>query len=86
MLGAAVPDLFVRREVEGVVLRIRRREKDSYLAVDDGAGTKIRAWRVEPAVLDGAGLGQGSPVSATVSPRLGHVSRLGKPPADGRPW
>ena len=81
MLAAAVPDLFVRREVEGVVLRIRRHEKHSYLAVDDGTRTEIRAWLVEPAVLDAAGLGQGSPVSATVSPRLGHVSRLGKPPA-----
>ena len=82
MLNAAVPDLFVRREVEGVVLRVRRREKDSYLAVDEGTGTKIRAWRVEPALLYCAGLTQGSPVSATVSPRLGHVSRLEKPPEE----
>ena len=85
MLNAAVPDLFARHEVEGVVLRIRRREKDSYLAVDDGSRSKIKAWRVEPTVLDGAGLGQGSPVSATVSPRLGHVSRLGKPAVDQPP-
>jgi hypothetical protein len=80
MLRAAVPDLFVRKEVDGVVLRIRRGEKQSYLAVDDGTRSEIKAWLVEPAVLDGAGLGQGSPVSATVSPRLGHVSRLGKSP------
>ena len=85
MLGAAVPDLFVRNEVEGVALRIRRGEKHSYLAVDDGTAPKIKAWRVEPTLLDGAGLGQGSAVSATVSPRLGHVSRLGKPPADHLP-
>jgi hypothetical protein len=71
----------VKLEVEGVVLRIRRHEKDSYLAVDDGTRSEIKAWRVEPTVLDGAGLGQGSAVSATVSPRLGHVSRLGKPAA-----
>ena len=77
MLAAALPDVFVRREIEGVVLRIRRHEKHSYLAVDDGTGITIKAWMVQPAVLDGAGLVQGSPVSATVSPRLGHVSRLG---------
>lgn len=84
MLAAAVPDLFVRREVQGVVLRIRRHEKLSYLAVDEGSGTRVRAWLVEPAVLDGAGLGQGSGVSATVSPRLGHVSRLSQLPTDGQ--
>ena len=78
MLAAAVPDLFVRREVEGVALRIRRQEKVSYLAVDEGTGTKVKAWIVAPAVLDGAGLGQGSRLSATVSPRLGHVSRLAR--------
>jgi hypothetical protein len=78
MVWAAVPDLFARREVDGVVLRIRREEKASYLAVDEGAGTQLKAWLVPPALLDGAGLGQGSAVSATVSPRLGHVSRLEK--------
>jgi hypothetical protein len=76
MLAAAVADLFVRREVEGVVLRIRSHEKVSYLAVDDGTGTKVRAWIVSPSVL--VGLSQGSKVSATVTPRLGHVSRLSK--------
>jgi hypothetical protein len=80
MLTAAVPDLFVKREVEGVVLRIRRHEKVSYLAVDEGAGSKVRAWIVAPAVLNAAGLSQGWPVSATVSPRLGHVSRLARMP------
>ena len=80
MLRAAVPDLVDRREVEGVVLRIRRDEKGSYVAVDEGSGTRLKAWRVEPAVLDGAGVSQGSPVWATVTPRLGHVSRLADSP------
>jgi len=40
---------------------------------------ELKARLPHRAVLDGAGLGRGSPVSATVSPRLGHVSRLGKP-------
>jgi hypothetical protein len=85
MLAAAVPDLFVRREVEGVALRVRRHEKVSYLAVDEGTGTKVRAWIVAPLVLGAAGVGQGSPVSATVSPRLGHVSRLAQMPAGDQP-
>ncbi|MGI8809566.1 MAG: DUF2207 family protein [Acidimicrobiales bacterium] len=76
MLAAAVSDLLVRRKVEGVVLRIRRHEKHSYVAVDDGTSSEIKAWLMEPAVLDRAGLDQGSLVSATVSPRLGHVFRL----------
>lgn len=83
MLLAAVPDLFVRREVDGVVLRIRPHEKQPYLAVDDGTRSEIRAWLVDPAVLHGAGLSQGSAVRATVSPRLGHVYSLGKIPTAG---
>ncbi|MDQ6727598.1 MAG: DUF2207 domain-containing protein [Actinomycetota bacterium] len=83
MLVAAVPDLFARREVDGVVLRIRPHEKQPYLAVDDGTCTEIRAWLVEPAVLYGAGLSQGDAVRATISPRLGHVYALAGIPADG---
>jgi hypothetical protein len=85
MLGASVPDLFVRREASGVVLRIRRREKAAYLAVDEGAGTRVRAWAVDPALLGGAGLSQGAKVSATVTPRLGHVSRLARIRDDDQP-
>jgi hypothetical protein len=86
MLAAAVPDLFVTREVDGVVLRIRRHEKVSYLAVDEGSGTKVRAWIVAPALLNAASLNQGLPVSATVTPRLGYVSRLTRmPDADQSP-
>lgn len=81
MLAAAVPDLFARREVDGVVLRIRPHEKQPYLAVDDGSRTEIKAWLVEPTVLQGAGLSQGDAVRATVSPRLGHVYSLAAIPA-----
>jgi len=76
MLSAAVPDLFVRQEIAGMVLRIRPHDKQPYLAVDDGTRTEIRAWLVEPAMLHAAGLSQGDPVRATVSPRLGHVFSL----------
>ena len=85
MLAAAVPDLFVTREVQGVVLRIRHHEKVSYLAVDEGAGTKVRAWIVAPLLLNSAGLNQGRPVSATVTPRLGYVSRLSRIPDADQP-
>ena len=78
MLLAAVPDLLVTQELEGVVLRYRRREKDTYIAVDDGTRPAIRAWRVEPALL--TGVGQGSVIRATVRPRLGHVLRIGPSP------
>ena len=85
MLAAAVSDLFVTREVEGIVLRIRRHEKVSYLAVDEGAGAKVRAWIVAPLLLNGAGVSQGGRVAATVSPRLGHVSRLSRIPDADQP-
>jgi hypothetical protein len=84
MLVAALPDLGARKEVEGVVLRIRPHEKQPYLAVDEGRGTHVRAWLVEPLVLSNAGLTQGSPVRATVSPRLGHVFALARIPADSQ--
>ncbi len=84
MLLASVPDLFVTKEVQGVVLRFRRREKDTYVAVDDGTRPAIRAWRVDPAVA--AGVGQGSIVRATVRPRLGHVLQLHRSPGpESRP-
>jgi len=85
MLVAAVPDLFTRREVDGLVLRIRSHDKQPYLAVDDGTRTEIKAWLVEPAVLYGAGLSQGDGVRATVSPRLGHVYSLTGIPAAATP-
>lgn len=85
MLIAAVPDLFVRCEVAGIVLRIRPHEKRPYLAVDDGTLPRVRAWLVEPTVLYGAALSQGDTVRATVSPRLGHVFSLGRPPSTPDP-
>jgi hypothetical protein len=85
MLAASVPDLFARREVDGVVLRIRRHEKVSYLAVDEGTGTNVRAWIVAPMLLNSAGLDQGRRVSATVTPRLGYVSRLSRIPDADQP-
>ena len=76
MLVAAVPDLTVRKQLDGVVLRIRTRDQEHYVAVDDGTGDRVRAWVVESTVLNGAGLTQGAKVHARVSPRLGHVFEL----------
>jgi hypothetical protein len=76
MLRAAVPDLFASSNVEGVVLRIREHEKQPYLAVDDGTRAEIKAWLLEPAVLHGANVSQGSLIRAKVSPHLGHVFEL----------
>ena len=54
--------------------------------MDEGTGTKVKAWIVAPALLNTASLNQGWPVSATVTPRLGHVSRLARmPDADQSP-
>ena len=72
MLRAAVPDVFAKREVEGIVLRVRRKEKATWIAVDEGSGTRLKAWLVKPVTLDAAGLSQGSPVSATV--KIGRAS------------
>lgn len=80
MLVAAVPDLTVRKPVDGVVLRIRTRDDEHYVAVDDGTGDRVRAWVVESNVLNGAGLTQGAKVRATVSPRLGHVFEVHRIP------
>lgn len=77
LVALAVPDLFTRSHVEGIVIRMRA----GYLALDDGVHARVRAWRVEPAKL--AGVARGTVVRATVSPRLGHVYRL--EPVDQRP-
>lgn len=77
MLAVAVPDLFTRRVVEGVALRVHVRQQP-YLAVDDGTRRELRAWLVDSALLGSSGVARGSVVRATVSPRLGHVFRLEK--------
>jgi len=85
LLRSAVPDLAGRREVDGVVLRIRKDEKHTWLAVDEGSGTRLRAWLVKRPVLDGAGVRPGSRISATVTNHLAYVSRLGNSPGSDRP-
>lgn len=74
MFLMGVSDLFAKRTVEGQVLRLR----NGYLAVDDGSAPKVRAWRVEPARLGPAA--RGAVVRATVTPRLGYVSKVERSP------
>ena len=85
VLVRAVPDLWRRREMTGEVVRARRRRQifgsDSdnprywyYLAIDDGARNRIRAFRVR-AVVYGA-CDQGDTVTAVATPGLGYVREL----------
>jgi hypothetical protein len=57
-----------RQDVEGLVLRHR----GLHLAVDDGTGNRIRAWKMKEAVSPA----QGATARARVSPRLRHVRDL----------
>ncbi len=70
MALAGLSDLFAKRTVEGLVIRLR----GGYVAVDDGASTKVRAWRVEPARMGAAA--RGAVVRVTVTPRLGFVRHV----------
>jgi hypothetical protein len=85
VLVRAVPDLWQRRQITGEVVRARRRRQifasDSdnpkywyYLAVDDGARNRIRAFRVRSVVYGACD--QGQTVSAVVTPGLGYVREL----------
>jgi hypothetical protein len=83
VLGKAIPDLWQRRQVTGLVLRLRRKEirrdEDSveyicYVAVDDGSADRILAWRVRDELV--APLFQYWAVTATVTPRLRYVREM----------
>jgi Predicted membrane protein (DUF2207) len=96
-VGAAVQlvrgaiDLFVHREVTGLVLRARRQGSNEkpqlYLAVDDGSTDRIRAFRVRSDIYNRAS--EGDFVTASFSPNLRHVRALSAgpppPPASGGP-
>jgi hypothetical protein len=73
-----VADLGARAEVRGTVVRLRAREARGglrhYVAVDDGAGTSLRAFLVRPPLY--AGLAQDQPVTASVTRRLRYVHAI----------
>lgn len=80
-LVRAAGDLGTARRVSGVVLRLRRygggeSEPRCYVAIDDGRSSRIRAFRVRPAVYREAGVAEQHPATAEVTPSLGYVRTL----------
>jgi hypothetical protein len=81
ILVRAVPDLWSRKQVTGEIVRDRRRSQVFksgsdpkywyYLAVDDGASERIRAWRVRRALWEPRH--QGERVRAEITPGLSYV-------------
>jgi hypothetical protein len=82
----AVPDLWSRRTVTGEIVRRRRyrqvfKSGNSpkywyYLAVDDGSGPRVSAWRVRAALWQAHS--QDESVTAEMTPRLRYVRALTK--------
>ncbi len=93
VLVRAVPDLWERRRVTGEIVRDRRRTQvfssgDDpkywyYLAVDDGSGTRVAAWRVRRELWEGRR--QGETVTAEITPRLAYVRSVDVEPAPRTP-
>ena len=79
MILRAISDLWSTRDVTGQVLRLRARgsnddEKRLYVAVDDGASSAIRAWRVRPELYER--LAQDEVVTTTVTRSLRYVRSI----------
>jgi hypothetical protein len=77
LLLAGLVSMLGAREVTGDAIRLRAFGKDDpvcYLAVDDGTRDHIRAWKVGQQVYDVTT--EYSTVTVTVSPLLGHVSKV----------
>ncbi len=90
-LVRAVPDLVLRRPVEGRVLRCRTRwslipvptqsEREHcrfFIALDDGRSQEVRAFRVSAKKFEQ--VRQGMDASLTVTPFLGYVSEISARP------
>jgi hypothetical protein len=75
VLCAAVVALLVKRSVTGEAIRLRRFGDDDgfrhYLAVYEGKGDRVRAWRIRSELY--SGLREYSKVLVTVSPLTGYV-------------
>jgi len=74
----AFADLWSKADVTGQILRLRVHGSDDkkrhYVAVDDGASSTIRAWRVKPELY--SPLEQGQVVVASLTPRLRYVRSI----------
>lgn len=79
LIVQAVVDLWSTKNVTGQILRLRARgsendEKRLYVAVDDGASSTIRAWRVKSELY--SPLSQDQTVTATLTRRLRYVRSI----------
>ena len=87
VLIRAVPDLWLRRDITGEVVRARARQQYLqsrsensppkywyYLAIDDGTQQRIPAFRVRKHLYDSCN--QGDTVTIEVTPNLGYVREL----------
>jgi hypothetical protein len=78
MVLRALTDLGSTREVTGQILRLRTHGDDDdkryYVAVDDGASARIRAWRVKPELY--SPLRQYEVVTGTITRNLRYVRSI----------
>src|SRR5262249_51136343 len=70
MIGCGVADLGRRRTIEGRVLRVRTRNQQTYVAVDDGTRDHVAAW------VTTAGARQGTDVRVEVATHVGYVRHI----------
>lgn len=81
VVAIGLADVSATREISGPVLRLRvfgdENHRRLYMAIDDGASSRIRALRVRPELY--AQLSQGETVTAQVTPRLRYVRSISGP-------
>ncbi len=75
MIVLALLDIGRGRAVDGRVLRVRSRDKRTYVAVDDGADDHVRAWVSAVGGNQGADVRHGVPRTSATSAR----SRISRP-------
>ena len=74
LLSGGLADLTNQRDVKGVVLRLRKYDDRCYVAVDEGRGPRLWAWRVRPEIY--SGLSEHAQVTGRVADHLGYVHSL----------
>jgi hypothetical protein len=82
LMALGLRDLWSTAEVSGPILRLRvfgdEDHRRFYIAIDDGASSEIRAFRVSPARY--AGLSQGEAVTARVTSHFRHMQAITRAP------
>src|SRR5437588_348566 len=74
LLSGGLADLTNQRDVKGVVLRLRKYDDRCYVAVDEGRGPRLWAWRVRPESYSGRS--EHAQVPGRGADHLGYVHRL----------